>query len=226
MAYNAGEYRVFGALKRHGQRAMDARPDALTSLPGITRAYVRKLHALSCVLAEAEDRDLWIESLDRKVPRLVAIDLPPSVDSLKDWSDRQGLDAAVVKRLNPAFRKDHIGRVAAGSRVLVPATRGTLDRATEVTASGPDDLPGQPRPTSGPPQSGDATVAPAHRTPRTHTVARGESAWIIARRYDVDVSQLLARNGLDRSSMLQPGMVLAIDARTTEPGAAPPSVAN
>ncbi|HST44470.1 MAG TPA: lytic transglycosylase domain-containing protein, partial [Luteimonas sp.] len=76
MAFNAGEYRVLSALKRHGQRAADARPVALSSLTGITQAYVGKLHALSCLLAEAEGDARWMRTLDRPVPRLVAVELP------------------------------------------------------------------------------------------------------------------------------------------------------
>jgi membrane-bound lytic murein transglycosylase D len=47
---------------------------------------------------------------------------------------------------------------------------------------------------------------------RTHTVARGESAWTIARRYGIRNDELLTRNGLDARSVLQPGMELRIDA--------------
>ena len=47
---------------------------------------------------------------------------------------------------------------------------------------------------------------------RTHTVARGESPWTIARHYDLRVTDLLARNGLGAGSVLQPGMVLELDA--------------
>ena len=48
MAYNAGEYRVFGALKRAGQTPRTAKPESLTGLSGITQAYDDKLHAISC----------------------------------------------------------------------------------------------------------------------------------------------------------------------------------
>ncbi|RBE73707.1 lytic transglycosylase, partial [Xanthomonas oryzae pv. oryzae] len=46
---------------------------------------------------------------------------------------------------------------------------------------------------------------------RTHTVRNGESAWAIARRYGVTVTTLLANNGLDKSAILKPGMVLSFD---------------
>ena len=72
MAYNAGEYRVLGALKRSGQDARNADPDKLPGLSGITHAYVRKLHALSCLLDQADDREEWLRALDRPVPVLSA----------------------------------------------------------------------------------------------------------------------------------------------------------
>ncbi|GAA4862466.1 lytic transglycosylase domain-containing protein [Luteimonas vadosa] len=234
MAYNAGEYRVFGALKRHGQRARDARPDQLASLPSITRAYVRKLHALSCVLAAAEDREQWVESLDRKVPRLVVLDLPPNVDSLRAWSDRQGLDAAVVERLNPAFPKGRLGRVAAGSSILVPAgaspkapaidpVPGSVDGPVAMDASPAAAAEGSADAAAAATSAPAATMTTARRT---HTVARGESAWLIARRYAMGVAELLSRNGLDHDSTLQPGMVLELDADRPGPGANQASVAN
>src|SRR5690606_9321946 len=51
MAYNAGEYRLLGALKRAGQRPAQAEPDALP-MPQMTKAYVRKLQALPCILVD------------------------------------------------------------------------------------------------------------------------------------------------------------------------------
>lgn len=64
--------------------------------------------------------------------------------------------------------------------------------------------------------------ATADTDARVHTVARGESAWSIARRYGVRNEELLARNGLDARSVLRPGMVLRIDAAA---GTATPGVA-
>jgi membrane-bound lytic murein transglycosylase D len=222
MAFNAGEYRVLGALKRHGQRAMDADPAQLTSLAGITQAYVRKLHALSCVLAVADDREDWMRALgERQVPRLAAIDLPSGVDHLDAWAVRQGHDPAVVKRLNPAFQNGRIARVATGSRVLVPATVATGQDAgvVETVAQQRPLAEGGSVNAGAPPSSEDAISLAASSTataPRTHTVARGESAWTIARRHGVSVAQLLARNGLHARSVLHPGMVLALDASTAE----------
>ncbi len=60
MAYNAGEYRVLSALRRSRQVARSADPEKLTTLSGITRAYVRKLHALSCLFDEVDEGEQWL----------------------------------------------------------------------------------------------------------------------------------------------------------------------
>ena len=142
MAYNAGEYRVFGALKRSGQVARSADPDKLVGLSGITVAYVRKLHALSCLLESADDREEWLRALDRPIPLLQARALPQDATTLEAWARTQGLDAAKLKRMNPAFEG---GRVLARKddgawRVLAPvATAEIAGAATAVgaTAAGP-----------------------------------------------------------------------------------------
>ncbi len=220
MGFNAGEYRVLGALRRHGQRAMAAEPAQLTSLAPITQAYVRKLHALSCVLAAADDREEWMRALDdRQVPRLAAVDLPPGIDRLDAWAVRHGHDPAMVQRLNPAFANGGIARVAAGAKVLVPAGPSTALRALAVD---PPPVPGATTAVADPPAASVEPATPVARTPpattgRTHTVAPGDSPWRIARRYGISVAQLLARNSLDARSVLRPGMVLALDPAATEP---------
>lgn len=46
--------------------------------------------------------------------------------------------------------------------------------------------------------------------PKTYTLERGESAYCIARRFDLDPGELMSLNGLGANSILQPGMVLKI----------------
>ncbi|MEH6419964.1 lytic transglycosylase domain-containing protein [Pseudomonas sp. CGJS7] len=110
MAYNAGEYRVFNAIKRAGVDIADARHDQLTGLSDITTAYVRKLHALSCLMEQADDRAEWLAALDRPVPRLVAVSVPAEIDSIGEWAARTDQDSARLLRLNPAFGNGRIGR--------------------------------------------------------------------------------------------------------------------
>jgi len=143
MAYNAGEYRVLGALRRSGQNARNAKPETLQGLSPITHAYVQKLRALSCLLESADDREEWLRALDRPIPLLQARALPHGAKTLDAWAREQGLDAARVRRMNPAFEG---GRIVASNndddalRVLAPAATAEIEaagRAVGATAAGP-----------------------------------------------------------------------------------------
>ncbi len=191
MAYNAGEYRVMGALRRSGQVARNASPEKLVGLSDITQAYVRKLHALSCLMEQADDREEWLRQLDRPVPRLQAVTLPAEIKRIDQWADRTGQDREQLVRLNPVYA-DGIG------------TRPARLLATEAPTA-PTDAAVATAPSAGP------SAAPA-RASRKHTVKRGENASTIARRYDVRVADLMQRNGLGAGAMLKPGQLLVIDA--------------
>jgi membrane-bound lytic murein transglycosylase D len=225
MAYNAGEYRVLGALKRSGQTARNAKPEALVGLSPITQAYVRKLHALSCLLEQADDRDEWLHALDRPVPLLQAVTVPDGTTDIAAWAKRTGQDAAQVQRLNPAFVGGRITRsdgkparllaVPTGSQPAVPPiASGAVDvPSTDSSASAEViSLPPSPEPAG----AASTAVLPssqpvAEPTARHHTVVRGDSPWKIAARYGIRVADLLQRNGLDPKSVLKPGKVLLID---------------
>lgn len=202
MAYNGGEYRVFDALKRSGQVARNADPEKLTSMSGISQAYVRKLHALSCVLDQADDRDTWLQALDRPVPVLQAITLPAGASQLDSWSAATGEDPAIVRRLNPAFSNGRIAQSNQPLQVLAPAVGVTIPSGTDAA------------PIAGTPAQPEANAASSQPNPsvRTHVVGRGESLWTIARHYKLQVADLLSFNALESRSVLRPGMVLRLDA--------------
>jgi membrane-bound lytic murein transglycosylase D len=204
MAYNAGEYRVLNALKRSGQVARSAKPEKLVGLSGITTAYVRKLHALSCLIEQADDRAEWMQALDRDVPRLETIELPGNVRNLDQWASRSGQDAKQLRRLNPVFADGRV-TAAAGSPVRLLAIAGSVPVVAEAEAP------------SDPSLAADQPAESASPTPRRHTVARGESLWTIARRYQVATRDLLQRNGLAKSAVLKPGQTLIIDALDVQP---------
>lgn len=138
MAYNAGEYRLLGALRRSGQVARSADPDKLGGLSGITRAYPRKMHAIACLLQQADDDAAWLAALDRPVERLVAVPLPLGARDLDAWARGQGLDPARVRRLNPAFRSGRVVRRASEPlQVLAPAVPAVaaIETATVTIAT-------------------------------------------------------------------------------------------
>lgn len=211
MAYNAGEYRVLGALKKSGQVARNAQPEKLVGLSDITRAYVRKLHALSCLIEQADDRDDWLHALDRPVPRLQAVKV--DVKRLDQWASRTGQDAQQLRRLNPVFVDGRI-TAAGGSPARLLAMTAATSASTEVATTGAPPSDTSP-PTPATPSGEGASEA------RRHTVARGESAWTIARRYDIAIDELMQRNGLAAKAVLRPGQTLVIDAPAQPTGTIP-----
>ena len=238
MAYNAGEYRVLDALRRSGQQAARAEPAKLRGLPQITRDYVRKLHALSCLLDQADDGQDWMRALDHPVPLLQALALPAGARTLEDWARRNGRDPVLLRQLNPAFAGGRIPPSPKPLPALVPAVPFALVAKADAPAPAPAAAPDPDAPflpiaqargavalaESRPPAAGAspgaisaaagtapaAVAGPAAPAPATHTVARGESAWSIARRYGLRVEDLLARNHLLPRSVLRPGTVLQI----------------
>lgn len=200
MAYNAGEYRILGALKRSGQTARAAQPNTLVGVPDIAHAYVRKLHALACVLDEADDGPAWQQAMSRQVPMLSDIELPNGTVNLETWAARNGIDAQALKRMNPAFAD---GRVIWGKKpphVLAPGKAV----ASTLRAFLPEPPPEDAEPAS------DAQPNGA----RIHRIERGDSIAKIARRYRVPVALLMSRNRLKPTAMLKPGQSLWIDEKS------------
>ena len=217
MAYNAGEYRVLGALKRSGQTARNAQPEKLVGLSDITTAYVRKLHALSCLIEQADDREEWMRAIDRPVPRLQAVTLPKDVQRLDQWAARTGVSAEQIRRWNPVYADGRIGAAAGRpARLLAVADVGDArvaevdSPASQSSAMERDDAESIAAAEST--QTESAPAAKPAASPRRHTVAKGESAWTIARRYRITVADLMQRNGLGLKSVLRPGQSLIVDA--------------
>ncbi len=203
MGYNAGEYRILQSMRRAGMNAQNAKPAELPGLSGITYSYVEKLHALACIFQQADDRQEWLKLLDRPVPRLATHTLPAQAGSLEAWSRSQGHDPALVKRLNPALAAS-VPRGGKPVRVLAPASSSNSPTsASVITYMAASDDKSAKKPAGATPSTEPATG--------THTVRRGESAWTIARRYGQQPQQLLARNGLSSTAVLQPGMVLKLE---------------
>ncbi|MGH8053313.1 MAG: transglycosylase SLT domain-containing protein [Stenotrophomonas sp.] len=205
MAYNAGEYRILQALRRGGMNAQNARAAELPGLSPITYSYVEKLHALACVLEQAEKEPDLMASLNRPVPILKGHTLPANT-SLASWSAQNALDPSRIARLNPALTG-----ARAGSRVLAPTFIGSGNEpALEPLVTLAE--------TASTPASSPAAAAPARvrsvastSSARRHTVRNGESAWTIARRYGISVKTLLSFNDLEASAILRPGMVLRFE---------------
>ncbi len=213
MAYNAGEYRVLQGLRKAGMNSTNAVPADLPGMSPITHAYVEKLHALACVLENAEEQPAVMASLDRTVPVLKSHTLPAGT-SVQQWAAQRALDPARIARLNPAA--DGRGRPQnAPVRLLAPVSAPETASVAAIASTG--SVTAQTAAAAvaavSPTPVVARTVASAADRPRTrrHTVRNGESAWTIARRYGMPVKALLSLNGLSGQSVLKPGAQLRVE---------------
>ncbi|WP_045726943.1 lytic transglycosylase domain-containing protein [Xanthomonas sp. GPE 39] len=210
MAYNGGESRVLQSVRHAGMNVHGTHPDKLPGMASITYAYVEKLHALACVLEQAQTHAEWMASLDRDVPILQAQTLPAGM-ALDDWARQQTLPSNQLARLNPALdTRRHNKRalpvlaplgMSSGSALAQRGTPTSQDTATAIAASANSTTTSaSAMPTPGP--------RPSRPRQHTHTVRDGDTAWSIAKRYGITVQALLTQNGLSAGSLLRPGMVL------------------
>lgn len=231
MAYNAGEYRVLGSIKRSGRTIRTAQPESLPGLSPITQAYVRKLHALSCLMDQAYSRGDWAGTQDKPIPRLQAVTPADSIQDIAAWARANGQDADRLRRLNPAVAQGRLPRIdgkpvrflafvgPADASLPEVAAAGAVDAAAPSPAASGDAQPLLIADASAPlPPAGDEDVATSEPAAapttgaRRHTVVRGDNPSRIAARYGIRVADLLSRNNLDPRSVLRPGSVLLIDA--------------
>ena len=211
MAYNAGEYRVLQGLRKAGMNATNAVPAELPGLSPVTHAYVEKLHALACVLENAEEQPSVMASLDRTVPVLKSHTLPAGT-SVQQWAAQRSLDPARIARLNPAASGR--GRPqSAPVRLLAPVNTPAVDASAMVASLDEAAMPAVAVASAQPAPVAARSVASAADRPRNrrHTVRNGESPWTIARRYGMPVKALLSLNGLSGKAVLKPGAVLRVE---------------
>lgn len=100
--------------------------------------------------------------------------------------------------------------LALPSRVAVGAPAGARGGVTSSTGQVSDPFAGQGVKQPNAPAAVTSTTLPASSQPRQHVVAAGETAWSVARKYNVSVNDLAAWNGLGASMSLRTGQRLLI----------------
>lgn len=131
MAFNAGEYRVRGALTR-AQRGGKAVPHDQLALSPITHEHFAKLSALSCLVRDPARWHVELPPAGAVVP-LAALKLDAATD-LALVAAASGTQLDVLAALNPAARD---ARLPAGAMVLLPA--GVVDETAARIAAVPGD---------------------------------------------------------------------------------------
>jgi membrane-bound lytic murein transglycosylase D len=190
MAYNAGEGRLRRAFARDGASRVSGERRLPAGLSSVTYAYVAKLHALACLIAEPTRHGLTLP-VDAFTP-LEVRRAPDGATRLDAVARAWGTAPETLARWNPAYRSG-IGRSGAPRRLLVPV--GSAVAMAPIASS------------SAPVAANEGAPAEASRE---HTVRSGETLWRIARRYSTTVDALAAFNGIDAARPLRIGRVLRI----------------
>ncbi|MFC3169516.1 LysM peptidoglycan-binding domain-containing protein [Paracoccus fontiphilus] len=148
-------------------------------------------------------------------------------DTVTTVARRLGIDASRLAQHNALPPN---APLAAGQTLVLPQRVGATGGTGVATGAVRDPFAGQPAQGRGTaPAAAPATAA----NPAQHTVAAGETAWSIARKYDVGVQDLAVWNGLPTSMSLRVGQRLVIPvagqkapnptAVTTMPGSGSPT---
>lgn len=195
MAYNAGEFRLLGAFRRTGSRKVSGEARLPKGLSPITYAYVDKLHALACLIAEPQRHGLTLPEQVRFVP-LSPVRFADHVDDLRALARRYGIEPGTVLSLNPAYRRGIVPR-GAPRRALLPVAAGVAAGAEDATVASSE-------------SQTDTSPADATDSGRRHTVSAGDTLSRIAARYGVPLRRLFEINGLSASSVLRIGQVIRL----------------
>jgi len=240
MAYNAGEFRVRGALARSPAASAQTLWQDLP-LSRTTHTHLARLLALSCVIHRPHLEGIALPTI---VPdeRLSAVPLDAPVD-LVLAARLARIDQNQLRALNPAHAKPRMRR---GDRLMVPIA--AVDRLQQGLALlAPSARVGWR--VSNEPVAHDwhalattqvnaATLAAVHgmriddplppvvllppstetsqalaRDGKAYIVRRGDSLWSIARRLGLGMRELAHRNGIPLGKLLRPGQVLHLPTR-------------
>lgn len=193
-AYNAGEFKLRGLIRRHGTP-----PDVpvIPDLPvrRVTREHLTQLLAIACVIREPARFQVNLPALSNS-QRLVRTRVTQPM-TMARAADLAGMSTTALQHLNAAFRGKELDTRTA-SWLMLPAAHAErfesamVDFASESTTTAHE--PGEPQPERS-----------------THVVNSGESLWQIAREYSTSVARLEQLNDLPRGQAIQPGQVLKLD---------------
>jgi len=168
-AYNAGQGTVRRAMRHNRSRGLDTDYWSL-DLPRETETYVPRILGLARVLAAPQRHGIRLHPISNR-PRLTVVNLEAAVE-LDLAAQLSGVDAATVRHLNSGYVR-------------------------WATAPGGPHYLVMPADKAAPLRQALARTPPArwvrwHR----HEVRRGESLYVIARRYGTTVDTLMRLNGM------------------------------
>jgi len=196
-AYNCGEHRVLRTIQSQQIDYLDHFWDLYEKLPRETARYVPRFLATLHI----------VQNLDRYGLAAVELEPPlayetvtiPRQASLRGIALATGIEEAQLRELNAEIRQGVLPEGGYELRVPPGAAALVAGRLEEIPPYRP----------------------PARAALACHKVGKGETLEGIARRYKIEVRELIAANAPQRSKTPTPGTVLFIPAGRTAPAPAP-----
>lgn len=118
MAYNTGSSRLRSAMKKQGLKTASINKKLPTGLDAHTYAYVHKIQAIACLIAEPERYNILLPNGVEFTP-LITIELGNKYKSLSDVEKKLNLSHKILFDLNPSYRNLKHSKSAPG-RILIP----------------------------------------------------------------------------------------------------------
>lgn len=191
MGFNAGPYRLRKVLDKTTSTRISASDRQPPGLSPITYEHLAKVQALACLIARPERFGLELPR-DVAITPLSPVTLPPGASTLDAIAAVSGVDAATLKRFNPAFRRGVVS-ASAGRELLVPRTH--IQRFAQLAL---------------PAVATHSTVAQSDST-GSHVIRSGDTLGAIARHYRLRLRDLLDWNGLNPRAILRPGQRIKLE---------------
>mgnify|MGYP002629922594 CR=1 FL=1 len=183
-AYNSGSGNVNRAIRYNDTRDYWH----LSRLPRETRNYVPNIMAAIFIASDPAKYGFHYTSEPVLQWKIIEIDKPVKMDVISKCS---GIDVATLKMYNPELRQNAIPPLEKDEvyRFRMPLTVSVdFDSLFSLVRI----------------EKGDEIVLIDHK------VRRGESLWLIAKKYNVIIQDIVALNKLQSARFIQPGQLLKI----------------
>ncbi len=198
-SYNCGPGRVNRAIAQAGTRDYW---EVRRYLPQETQNYVPSYIAVSKIAMDPEA--YGFTDIDYQQPEPYRTILLGDSYDLSEIASVAGVSEDSIRDLNPELMSDHTPETAGGYALRVP-----MSVSGDLAAR----LAGERKATDEQPTLSDDWI--------DHRVESGETLMSIARRYNVEVSELYAANHMDASTRLDRGQMIRVPAGSVESDATP-----
>lgn len=193
-AYNSGEGRIRKAIQRLGTNDFFTIARNRHALRRETKDYVPKMMAAAIIGKNAELFGFKTPKPDPFWTQTETVEIPRA-EKLKTIADLSGIDRDALLELNPELLRCCTPPKVGHYTLRVPKGEGVARLVAAI----------------------DAGEIGRYRDFKRHTIRRGDSLYVIARKYNVPVNAILSMNDVRNHRALKPGAEVIIPGPALRP---------